>query len=61
MMLESGDVISYINNVQQRIRVWTGISGWVWIRILTLTYSVFLTLVKVMSLNFIIYHMQKII
>lgn len=60
-MLEGGDVVSYRNNVEQRIRVWTGISGQVWIQILTLTYTDSVTLVKGMSLNFIIYHMQKIV
>lgn len=61
MVLESGDVVSYRNNVEPRIRVWTGISGQVWIQILTLTCTDSVTLVKGMSLNFIICHMQKIV
>lgn len=61
VLLEIGDVISNRYNVEQRIRVWIGISGWVWIQILTLTCTTSVTLVKVLSLNFIICQMQKII
>lgn len=43
-VLESGDVVSYRNNVKQRIRVWTRISGQVWIQILTLTCTDSVTL-----------------
>lgn len=55
MALESGDALNDRNNVEQRISLdrdqWIGLDS----------NSDSVTLVKVMSLNFIICHMQKII
>lgn len=61
MVLEHGGVISDRNNVEQELRVWTGISGQVWIPILTLMCTDSVISVKVRSLNFITYEKQKII